>query len=81
VYHPFCFRGWWDFGTGALGDMGCHHFNPIVRALRLGHPSAVQAASTKVLPESPPLAAVVTWDFPARGADFPPVRLNWYDGA
>lgn len=79
VYHPWNFRGWWDFGTGALGDMGCHHLNIPRRALKLGHPTSVHATSTKVLPESAPLASIVTWDFPAR-EDMPPVRVVWYDG-
>lgn len=79
VYHPWNFRGWWDFGTGSLGDMGCHHFNTVFRALKLAHPTSVDATSTKVLPETAPLACMVRWDFPAR-ADFPPVKLFWYDG-
>jgi predicted dehydrogenase len=80
VYHPWNFRGWWDFGTGALGDMGCHHLNPVFRALKLEHPVSVQATSTRVLPETPPLASIVTLDYPARSG-MPPVRVIWYDGA
>lgn len=79
VYHPWNFRGWHDFGTGALGDMGCHLFNTPWRALRLGHPTAVSATSTRVPAESWPLAAIVTWEFPAREG-LPPVRVTWYDG-
>lgn len=79
VYHPWNFRGWWDFGTGALGDMGCHHLNTPFRALQLKSPSGVSASSTRVLPETAPLGAIVTYDFPARG-DLPPVRVVWYDG-
>ncbi len=79
VYHPFNFRGWFDFGTGALGDMGCHHFNTMFRALKLGHPTSVEASSTRLLPETHPLAARVTWEFPAREG-LPPVTLTWYDG-
>lgn len=79
VYHPFNFRGWWDFGTGSLGDMGCHHFNTPFRALQLAAPIRVSATSTKVLPESAPLASIVTYEFPARGS-LPPVRIIWYDG-
>jgi predicted dehydrogenase len=79
VYHPFNFRGWWDFGTGALGDMGCHHFNTPFRALRLGSPSRVCASATKVFAESAPLASIVTYDFPARAAR-PTLRAVWYDG-
>ncbi len=79
VYHPWNFRGWWDFGTGALGDMGCHWLNTPYRALKLAHPVRVSATSTKVLPETAPLASIVTYDFPARG-DLPPLRIVWYDG-
>jgi len=79
VYHPWNFRGWWDFGTGALGDMGCHHFNTPFRALKLEHATRVHATATKVFDETAPLASIVTYDFPARG-DMPPVRLTWYDG-
>ena len=52
VYHPFNFRGWWDFGTGALGDMGCHYLNTPFRAPRLVHPTSVQATATKVFAET-----------------------------
>jgi predicted dehydrogenase len=79
VYHPFNFRGWWDFGTGALGDMGCHHFNPIYRALKLKHPTAAHATASKVFAESAPLTSIVTLDYPAREG-MPPLRLVWYDG-
>ena len=79
VYHPWNFRGWWDFGTGALGDMGCHYLNTPFRALKLAHPTRVQASATQVFAETAPLAAVVTYDFPARG-EMPPLRLIWYDG-
>jgi predicted dehydrogenase len=79
VYHPWNFRGWWAFGTGALGDMGCHHVNTPFRALKLEHPVRVHATSTKVLDETAPLASIVTYDFAARG-EMPPVRLVWYDG-
>ncbi len=79
VYHPFNFRGWYDFGTGALGDMGCHHFNTPRRALKLGAPSAVSATSTRTMDESWPLGSIVTWDFPAREG-LAPVRVTWYDG-
>ncbi len=79
VYHPWNFRGWWDFGTGALGDMGCHHFNTLFRALKLGHPTSVDASSTRALPETAPLASIVAWGFPAREG-MPPLKLFWYDG-
>jgi predicted dehydrogenase len=79
VYHPWNFRGWWDFGTGALGDMGCHHLNTPFRALKLKHPVSVSASSTRVLPETAPLGSIVTYEFPAREG-MPPVRIVWYDG-
>jgi predicted dehydrogenase len=84
VYHPFNFRGWWDFGTGALGDMGCHYLNTPFRALRLAHPERIHSSATKVFGETAPLASIVTFDFPARSdpdrGDLPPLRLTWYDG-
>ncbi len=67
VYAPFRWRGWWDFGTGALGDIGCHSFDPIFRALKLGAPTTVQASSSRVNTETFPLASMVTYQFPARG--------------
>ncbi len=79
AYHPFNFRGWYDFGAGALGDMGCHQFNPVVKALRLAHPTHVQASSTKLYEETYPAASIVHYDFPSRDS-MPPLRLTWYDG-
>lgn len=79
AYHPFSWRGWWDFGSGALGDIGCHRLDPIFRALKLGYPTSVQAVSTLVNKESYPSGSIVTYEFGARG-DMPPVTLTWYDG-
>ncbi|MCL5098116.1 MAG: Gfo/Idh/MocA family oxidoreductase [Candidatus Omnitrophica bacterium] len=79
AYLPFKWRGWWDFGTGALGDIGCHAFDPVFRALKLGQPTSVEASSTRVNEETFPLASMVTYHFPARG-ERPPVKLTWYDG-
>jgi predicted dehydrogenase len=79
AYVPFRWRGWWDFGSGGLGDMGIHNLAPVFSALKLGAPESVQASSTPVFPESVPLAAMVHYQFPAR-ADMPPVKLHWYDG-
>ena len=79
TYVPFKWRGWWDFGSGGLGDMGIHNLAPVFSALRLGAPSSLDASSTPVFPESVPLANVVHFEFPARGG-LPAVKLHWYDG-
>jgi predicted dehydrogenase len=79
AYVPFKWRGWWDFGSGGLGDMGIHNLAPVFSALKLGAPTSVQASSTPVFPETVPAANVVHYEFPARG-DMPPVKLHWYDG-
>jgi hypothetical protein len=78
-YLPFTWRGWWDFGSGVLGDIGCHQFVSIFRALKLGHPTSVEACSSGVNSETAPLASIVRYDFPAREG-MPPVKLTWYDG-
>lgn len=82
AYHPFKWRGWRDFGTGALGDIGCHSFHPIFKVLNLGFPTSVEACSSdkkKINPETFPLASIVRYEFPARDG-MPPVSLTWYDG-
>jgi predicted dehydrogenase len=79
VYHPFVWRGWWDFGTGALGDIACHSMSPIFFALKLGYPTAVEAKSSELFKETAPLWSIITYEFPARG-DLPPVKMTWYDG-
>lgn len=79
AYAPFVWRGWWDFGSGGLGDMGIHNLAPVFSALKLGAPTAVESSSTLVFPESVPLASMVHYEFPAREG-MPPVRLHWYDG-
>ncbi|MDH4241292.1 MAG: Gfo/Idh/MocA family oxidoreductase [Phycisphaerae bacterium] len=78
-YLPFSWRGWWDFGTGVLGDIGCHQFAPIFRALKLGYPTSVEACTSGVNSETAPLASIVRYEFGARG-DMPSVKLTWYDG-
>jgi predicted dehydrogenase len=79
AYHPFKWRGWWDFGTGALGDIGCHSLDPVFRALKLKYPTTVEAVSTLVNEDTYPLGSMVRYQFPARG-EMPPVTLTWYDG-
>ena len=79
AYLPFKWRGWWDFGCGALGDMACHVLDPVVWALKLKYPIAVQADATEVNNETFPKASTVKYDFPARSG-MPPVRVTWYDG-
>jgi predicted dehydrogenase len=88
AYAPVSWRGWWDFGTGAMGDMGCHIIDHPVWALRLGPPATVEARTTldgsfldgdKPNEETYPIAALIYYDFPARG-DLPPVRMTWYEG-
>jgi predicted dehydrogenase len=80
VYHPHDWRGWWDFGTGALGDMACHTANLAFKALKLGLPTRVSAKSGAVNPETYPAWATITYEFSARG-ELPPVKLTWYEGA
>jgi len=78
-YCPFAWRGWWDFGGGALADMACHLLDPVFSALKLKYPTSVEACATKVNKETFPLASIVRYEFPSRGG-MPPVKLNWYDG-
>jgi predicted dehydrogenase len=80
IYHPHNWRGWWAFGTGAMGDMACHTANLAFMALRLGLPTRVSSTSGEVNPETYPAWATITYEFPARG-DLPPVKLTWYEGA
>ncbi len=88
AYAPVSWRGWWDFGTGALGDMGCHIIDHPVWALELGAPAQVEARTTldgsvlagnKPNVETFPIASIIYYDFPKRGKR-PAVRMTWYDG-
>ena len=85
IYHPFNWRGWVDWGTGALGDMGAHLIDHPYWALGLKYPTAIEATSTpwgtdsKNKPASYPLATQAVYHFPARGSD-PPVTMTWCDG-
>jgi hypothetical protein len=80
VYHSFKWRGWYDFGTGALGDMACHTVNMPFRALKLGFPDVVECEVTSRLPkETFPLTSRIRFEFPAREG-LPPLKFWWYDG-
>ncbi len=79
AYVPFNWRGYWDFGTGALGDMGCHIMDGAYWALELTQPTRVEAISARQTTQSPPTASVVTYHFPARG-NLPALKWTWYDG-
>jgi predicted dehydrogenase len=89
AYHPAKWRAWWDFGTGSLGDMGCHIVDPLFWALKLKYPVAVEAnisrtwhtffEETKPKNEGFPRSTIVRYKFPARD-DMPPVTMTWWDG-
>ncbi|MHB8970615.1 MAG: Gfo/Idh/MocA family protein [Pirellulaceae bacterium] len=84
-YHPFAWRGWWDFGTGVPGDIGCHNLSTAFKALKLGWPESVEACSThwsappEVRQETAPLASIVTFRFAAT-ENRPEIVIKWYDG-
>lgn len=84
IYTPWNWRGWWDFGTGAFGDMACHILDPVYQALKLGYPEKVRGSSTSFNTESAPQAETVEFSFPAREnmpkLAMPPVKVYWYDG-
>jgi hypothetical protein len=81
VYHPFKWRGWYDFGTGALGDMACHTVNMPFRACKLGFPNVVECeASSQLFPETFPKTSRIRYEFPAREG-LPPLKFWWYDGS
>lgn len=79
AYLPFSWRGWCDFGTGALGDMGAHIMDHPFWALKLGYPTSIEATCTEFNGESYPQSEVIRYQFPARG-DMPPVEMTWFDG-
>ncbi len=79
AYVPSKWRGWWDFGTGALGDMACHICNVAFWSLDLKDPTAVECKVSGLHKETAPAWSKVVWEFPARGKQ-PPVKFHWYDG-
>ncbi len=84
IYTPWNWRGWWDFGTGAFGDMACHILDPVYRALELEFPDAISGSSTLLNTESAPQAEKVKFSFPSRSrkgkVKMPAVDVYWYDG-
>ncbi len=84
LYHPWNWRGWWDYGTGALGDMACHIVHPVFEALKLGYPTKAQGSSTLLLTECAPSAQAVKLTFPERPKvgelKMPEVEVSWFDG-
>ncbi|MBA7474620.1 Inositol 2-dehydrogenase/D-chiro-inositol 3-dehydrogenase [subsurface metagenome] len=86
AYHPAVWRCWWDYGCGMMGDRGAHTLDPVFWALKLGHPTSVDATSLDLNPDTHPLASIVTYQFPARSPqdalrrNLPPVKLTWYEG-
>jgi predicted dehydrogenase len=78
-YHPWRWRDWWDFGTGQIGDLGCHKLSTIFKALKLGSPTRIEAECDEVNPEIYPRVFNLHYEFPARG-DMPPVKLHWLSG-
>lgn len=84
IYHPWNWRGWWDFGTGALGDMACHILHAAFVSLKLGYPSKLQGSSTSLLTDCAPSAQSIKYTFPAREnlpkLALPECEVYWYDG-
>jgi hypothetical protein len=77
---PFRWRGWWDFGTGALGDIACHSMDAAFWTLGFKYPSRIEAESTPIFPETAPRASRIVYTFPARG-NRPEVVVVWRDGS
>ena len=96
AYHPFSWRSWWNFGAGALGDMGCHVMDATYTALKLGYPASVEATvAYRFVPPGPgerghgrrveyndsfPIASTVHYNFPRRSRKYPGLKYHWYDG-
>lgn len=79
AYLPFVWRGWYDFGCGSFGDMGCYSFAGVFKILGLTLPTAIEASSSEYFSETYPKASIVHLDFPAAG-NRGPIRMSWYDG-
>jgi predicted dehydrogenase len=79
AYCPFAWRGWWDYGAGALGDIGCHVMDAAFWALDLRNPTSIQAETSGFNPESFPRWSIITYEFPARGK-LGPCKVVWHDG-
>ena len=80
VYHTFAWRGWYEFGTGALGDMACHTVNMPFRALKMGYPNVVECElASRIYPETFPKTSRIRFEFPEREG-LPPLKFWWYDG-
>ncbi len=80
TYHDFAWRGWYDFGTGALGDMACHTANMAFRAVKMGYPTKVECEIASRIPkETFPKSSRIRFDFPERDG-LPPCKFWWYDG-
>ncbi len=79
AYAPFNWRGWWDFGTGALGDIACHSMDAAFWALELGYPASIVAESTALFEETAPAVSRIVYEFPQRGS-LPPLTVVWLDG-
>jgi predicted dehydrogenase len=80
AYAPFAWRGWWDYGTGALGDIACHAMDAAFWALDLGYPTRIDAESTPLFEETAPAVSRVVYDFPAKG-NRQPITVVWRDGS
>src|SRR5437588_668444 len=80
AYAPFKWRGWWDFGTGALGDIACHAMDASFWALDLGYPTRIEPESTKLFGETAPACSRITYSFAAKGKR-PEVKVVWRDGS
>ena len=78
-YLPFKWRGWWDFGTGALGDMACHLTNSAYWALNLRNPGVTTSFQNGMTKDSPPKWSIMKWEFPELDGR-PATKMFWYDG-